>query len=398
MSQCVIFPAPGAGGSPRDFGWEFDTDYRVALKIKNGSACPDTPAQALGPRIAREVLDRRLAAGEESPTAPYFYSRTENYNRSDPRELDFDAWYGPAPASGNECWGATGWCKALPERPVVEILPNGVLLGCAWCGDSEGCRFALTHGADPNFRDGSTSVLSAAIEGRSIEVVELLIAAGLRSDQGRDVAWLIHPLVENGERALLERLLIFLRAPEDQWSRLLGVSADVATAELLEAHGATVQRAVAAGWLPLHEILKLNDRRPRPERLDRAAEIVSWLVSRGADPNAVEAHAGTALDLAVWHWEVPAIRALLANGANPRLVSNGRSPAQVADQKGQLAAFHALVEEWSKEGSSPEPFADQVPDVAASDPSSASTGRAAAGPATGAPHRKRALFDWFRAR
>jgi TonB family protein len=349
MSQRVIFPAPSAGGKQRDYGWEFENDYRVALQIKNGTADPSTLAQTLGPKLTREALDRRLAEGQDEADAPYFYTLTENYNPSDPREIDFEAWYGPTAASGGEAWGATGWYKANHEQPVVEVMPNGVLLGCAWRGDVEGCRTALTYRANPNFRDGSTSVLSAALEARSLTIVELLIAEGLNPDQGRDVGWLIKPLVETGERALLERLLSFLRPPEDHWTQLLGVTADAAIAELLEAHGASVQTAVNAGYSPLIEMLKIDPNRSRPERLDRAGELVRWLVTRGADVNAVAQYSGeTALSLAVWYWEVPAIRALLLHGADPDLPIGSRSARKIAEEAGRLEDYNALVAECRK--------------------------------------------------
>jgi hypothetical protein len=361
MGQHVIFPAPSAGGEPRDYGWDFATEARVALKIRKGAAGASTPAQTLGPELSREALDRSLARGEEEPAAPYFYTRTENLNPDDPREVDFVAFYGPVAASGDGCWGATAWYKAMPEQPVVEVMPTGVLLGCAGRGDAEGCRAALAHGANPNYRDGSTSVLSAAVEGRSMEVVELLIGGGLDPDQGRDVAWLVQPLVETGERALLELLLSFLRPPEDRWSRLLAVSSDTATAELLEAHGASVASA------------------------------------RGADVNAMPSYGGTALDLAVGRWELPAIRALLAHGADPHLVSDGRSSFEIARESGRHEEFQALVAECSKAGPSVPAAAGPLPDTAPPEPGPVDMEEceAASGRILEAPPRKRTFLAWL---
>lgn len=397
MSQHVIFPPPSAGANPPTYGWAFTSDYRVALKIKDGTADPSTPAQALGSKLSRDALDRSLAAGEEEPTAPYFYACTENYNPTDPREVDFDAWYGPEPASQGARWDATGWYKAMPERAVVEVMPTGVLLGCAWRGDADGCKNALAHGANPNFRDGSTSVLSAAIEVRSMEVVDLLICAGLDPDQGYGVAELVQPLVESGERALLERLLSFLLPPKDHWSRLLGVSAHPDIADLLEAHGASVEGA-GAGILPLREMLQFNERRGRPERLDRPAEMVRWLVFRGADINAVGAYGGTALDMAVRRWEVPAIRALLAHGADPYLVSDGDSAFEIAGQMGQQAAFQALVEECWTAGTIA--LTAEEPQHALEQSETVLEGKCEApdGQALEEVSRKRTFFAWLRRR
>jgi ankyrin repeat protein len=67
----------------------------------------------------------------------------------------------------------------------------------------------------------------------------------------------------------------------------------------------------------------------------RAPEIVAMLLDAGADPNARQSHAYTALHGAAYHGLTDIARALLAHGADPALLDDdGLDPAALAGKQG----------------------------------------------------------------
>jgi hypothetical protein len=84
-------------------------------------------------------------------------------------------------------------------------------------------------------------------------------------------------------------------------------------AELLIAHGADCRARNRRGAEPLHYAADANHWDP-----DAQAETVAYLISVGADPNAVDRSSVAPLHRAVRTRSLPAVRALLDGGANPR--------------------------------------------------------------------------------
>ncbi len=99
-------------------------------------------------------------------------------------------------------------------------------------------------------------------------------------------------------------------------------------AELLVARGANCRAKNRRGAEPLHYAADANRWEPTAQ-----AETIDYLVSVGADPNAVD-HSGVApLHRAVRTRSLPAVRALLDGGANPRQPNkSGSTPLHLAVQ------------------------------------------------------------------
>src|SRR5437773_3862823 len=84
-------------------------------------------------------------------------------------------------------------------------------------------------------------------------------------------------------------------------------------AELLIASGADCRARNRRGAQPLHYAADANRWKPTAQ-----AETIEYLISIGADPNVVDSGGATPLHRAVRTRSLPAVRALLDGGANPR--------------------------------------------------------------------------------
>jgi ankyrin repeat protein len=99
-------------------------------------------------------------------------------------------------------------------------------------------------------------------------------------------------------------------------------------AELLVAHGANCRAKNRRGAEPLHYAADAN-------RWDPAAQaaMIEYLLSVGADPNALDGSGVAPLHRAVRTRSLAAVRALLDGGANPRLPNkSGSTPLHLAVQ------------------------------------------------------------------
>ena len=97
-------------------------------------------------------------------------------------------------------------------------------------------------------------------------------------------------------------------------------------AELLVAAGANVRARNRRGAEPLHYAADANHWKP-----DAQAETITYLISAGADPNALDKSGVAPLHRAVRTRSLPAVRALLDGGANPRLPNkSGSMPHDLA--------------------------------------------------------------------
>ena len=99
-------------------------------------------------------------------------------------------------------------------------------------------------------------------------------------------------------------------------------------AELLVAHGANCRAKNRRGAEPLHYASDANRWNPNAQ-----AEVIEYLISIGADPNALDRDGATPLLRAVRTRSLPAVRALLDGGANPRQPNkSGSTPLHLAVQ------------------------------------------------------------------
>ena len=99
-------------------------------------------------------------------------------------------------------------------------------------------------------------------------------------------------------------------------------------AELLVTHGASCRARNRRGAEPLHYAADAHHWQP-----DTEAEVITYLVSAGADPNALDGSGTAPLHRTVRTRSLPAVRALIDAGANPAL-RNGRgsTPLHLAVQ------------------------------------------------------------------
>ncbi len=111
-------------------------------------------------------------------------------------------------------------------------------------------------------------------------------------------------------------------------------------AELLVAHGAKGRAKNRRGAEPLHYAADANHWDPTAQ-----AETIEYLVSVGADPNALDSSGVAPLHRAVRTRSLSAVRALLDGGANPRAPNKaGSTPLHLAVQptgRGGSGSEHA---------------------------------------------------------
>ena len=111
-------------------------------------------------------------------------------------------------------------------------------------------------------------------------------------------------------------------------------------AELLVAHGADCRARNRRGAESLHYAADANHWDPTAQ-----AEMIEYLLSVGADPNALDSSGVAPLHRAVRTRSLPAVRALLDGGANPRAPNKaGSTPLHLAVQttgRGGSGSQHA---------------------------------------------------------
>ena len=263
---------------------------------------------------------------------------------------------------------ATNGNAAIIERLIVagaepnRATPGGEtpLMMAARTGSPDALKVLLAHGADVNAREnwrGQTALMWAAAENNA-DAVRILTAARANV-KAKSSSGLFTPLMFAVRNGQLEATLALLEAGADVNERLPdGMSALVLAiynahyelaAALLD-HGAD-SNAAAQGWTGLHQVAwsrrpnrGFNLPGPVPTgRLD-SLDLVRKLIERGADINArmtkeprdgnrnmLNRIGATPFVMAAKSADVPLMRVLLANGADPKIkTADGTSALMVA--------------------------------------------------------------------
>jgi ankyrin repeat protein len=206
-------------------------------------------------------------------------------------------------------------------------------------------RLVLEHGADPREYDswdnrfGRMYAMAEAIrDGSPVEIVHLLMAAGVRADEHgvRGMTWLQAAVYEENA----EVLKLFAESDADINACCdLGNTAlhsaaergDVPAIEVLVRHGADVNRQNKEGYTPLHAAGAFDK-----------VDAVLKLLARGANPNLANSRGNTPMHDAAGGYGYKSnqtskriLLALLRHGGDRHLENNaGRTPLQLAEQRG----------------------------------------------------------------
>jgi len=280
------------------------------------------------------------------------------------------------------------------------VLPGGqtILMTAAHTGSPEVVKLLLDHGADPNAKEsiyGETALMWAAGENHA-EAVKLLLA------HGADLKARSNPLVYNKDRFGLEGVLTIL--PHGNWTVLMyaarqgslaatqalvaagaelnpvdpdGTTALVLaiinghydTAAFLTEKGADPNIADTAGMAALYaavDMSTLGEIYGRPPRKSTskltALDLIGILLAHGADPNAqlkattlnrahtpgegTLAEGATPLMRAARNGDAPAMRLLLAHGADPAMVQKNKTTALML-ASGQGRGLGVFADEYA---------------------------------------------------
>jgi ankyrin repeat protein len=215
----------------------------------------------------------------------------------------------------------------------------------------------LDHGADPNFtNDAGVTPLSAALDEKSIERAQFLVARGAKPG--------LHEAVKLG---LTERVVQLLQPNPDlarQADRHGRTPLDTAAewgqsavADVLLQHGVELTPRAAAAFGILEPLLTFHEsdpQLPRTANLLTTAAIngqvaaIEFLLSHGADPNERDSDNATPLHNVAMSVVRPqcatSVVPLLRAGADPSYVHRGHTPLQRARQQGNDAVADALLQ------------------------------------------------------
>jgi ankyrin repeat protein len=158
-------------------------------------------------------------------------------------------------------------------------VPPSPLLVAALSSDVETARLLLDAGADPNNSTALFDPLSAAISGQSLDLIELLLAAGANPDGNGDalpLAAAVNAADPDLVRLLLNAGADIDRVPPEGYSALAQAASlgDLGMVRLLIEAGADVDlQAPSTGWTALHSAAITGSR-----------AVVEALLDAGASP------------------------------------------------------------------------------------------------------------------
>ena len=217
-----------------------------------------------------------------------------------------------------------GYCVDVDVWDYEDVTPLHL---AAYNGFLGVVRTLVERNADINARDssGNTSLHRAmegfeepeSVQGRSIDVVELLLVHGA------------DPNAKNDHHA----------TPLHQASYYGSVKG----AQLMLEHGADVHARSWKGRTPLHRVLASLD--DAYDSLDIFVDAMRCLLAHGADVDALDDDHATPLHLASYFDRVKGAQLLLEHGANVHLEDKrGKTPFQVASEGGGTKVMKLLSE------------------------------------------------------
>lgn len=216
-------------------------------------------------------------------------------------------------------------------------------------GELSRAREALEQGADVNLRAGQgATALHWASDRGQIEVAEFLLEHGAEIDCADELGWTpIFLAVQGGHTALAHMLhargasleatingkhvRLPLESEPDPDLLAAAEGADLDGMRAAIAAGARVDCRTDDGWTPLLTVAT------------GPPELAEFLLSSGADPNAVSDRGYSALMRSAGHGNIAVVRLLLAAGADPSLRDcDGKTARRLASEMGQSACANLL--------------------------------------------------------
>ena len=226
----------------------------------------------------------------------------------------------------------------LKQGANINVLhPNGwpVLVGAIEKGDRDMIRFLLTHGADINSRSlHGTTPLIAAVRIHDVDLVRWLLSKGAQVNQADSRQHT--PLLE-AVRSAVSNTFLKMRFHDQKLSdeQLNELNESVQIVRTLLQHGADVHHK-ARGQVTALIYLATQD--------DPNLTIADMLLKAGAKVNEADANGNTPLMFAALKGEMPLLRTLLQNNADPEQQNKyGITPLMLAAGGGHIAPVQELL-------------------------------------------------------
>lgn len=257
---------------------------------------------------------------------------------------------------------------SLVHSPISETEPDQPLHLAAWQGHAEILQLLLQAGADINARGDSefTPLHYAAKEGKYPEA-ELLVESGADLNLKDNVGWTPLLRAARGRNFTCRDVAILLlqKGAEPDLNSLVSLALVKAVCSRVQSDPGAIRRAVAPKDLVDDAVIAIGSRildeaddEDSLEEQERIVEkyqsLVTCLVAAGADINAVSSAGMTPLFTAVGSGEVPLIRLLLEQGADPNFrLQKGARWDDVFTYQGrpEVSGLRALLEEFGYTGS-----------------------------------------------
>lgn len=226
----------------------------------------------------------------------------------------------------------TGGCRDRDEALLAEVRR----------GDAKACRRLIAEGADPNYIDGEGhTALWYAVAGGNRALARALIEAGGEVDVPGQVESPLVAAVVDGDAEMLAVLLEGGGIRNDTIEEAAVWAAGLFRAEAL---AAMAERGFSVSSPAVLRVSILT-----PSEESNKVEATITVIVRGMYVNENMGRGNTPLHLAAREGNVPAVKVLLGEGANPSLQNDdGDTPVDVAQRYGNSAVARLLKEFWDR--------------------------------------------------